>query len=743
MRTLSDLVVVEIAGSVAGAYCAKLFADQGALVTVVGDPEALTTHQRRYLNEAKATTAADNVSLGTADVVIESAAPTPLVARRLDDDQVVRVQISPFGATGPRAQWLSTDLTDYAISGHAYLYGDPDREPLAGPADQPAVASGLFGFIGAMAALHARDRLGGGQTVDISHEQVMVALHQFTLLRWQLTGDTLCRMGNRYTGQGQPNGLYPSADGWVSIACITDQQIESLLAITGLSHLLERNDIDSPMDFLALPHVLDPPLSAWLGERSTAEIVDLLQTMRIPAAPVLDMDGLLGDPQLLVRNFFKPLSDGSGDRVPGPPFSVTEVGRSAGAGWRPGPLANGALAGLKVLDLTRIWAGPLCTRILSDLGADVVCVEAPWGRGPRTLPEALVNAAGTFPDGEQGVRPWNRNGHTIKYALGKRSLALDLQSTAGQDVLARLLPAYHVLVENFSPRVMPQIGFDEERLHGLNHDLIYATMPGFGRSGPAENWLAYGSSVDSHAGLSSLIGYPDQVPWKGGVAWPDPIAGLHAAAAILSALWQSQVRSTGGVTIEAAQLEATVAAIGDRVLEAQTSGVERPNGNRRSSVAQNVYRCAGDDEWIAISALSEACLTTLASVVGLEEVDPVDPATLDRALARYALARNGERFAAHLQALAIPAAVVRKAPAIVEDEHLRARNAWVTVDQPDVGAFTAPVSPVGLAASPARVGGPAPTLGEHNIEVLAASGFSTAEIATLAADGTIVDQPPA
>lgn len=737
---LNDLVVIEFAGSVAGAYCGKLFADQGAQVHLVG-ARSLPDYQRLYFDELKH--AGDDPDLASADVIIESDGRQRFVPRVAVAPQTVHVQITPFGMTGLRAEWQSTDLVDYAVSGHSYLYGHPEREPLRGPPDQPAVAAGLFAFVGAMAGLFARDRLGHGQVVDVSHHDVMAALHQLTLLRHQMTGDVLCRMGNRYTGQGQPNGPYQCKDGWISVCCVTNQQIESLLAVTDLNSLLDHPDINSLLDFHVHKEVLEVPLVAWLASKSVAETVELFQALRIPAAPLLDTAELLDDEQLVARKFFRQAADGSGVLVPRSPFTLSHWQSPGGSGWTPGDVAEGPLAGLRVLDLARVWAGPLCARILSDLGAQVDWLEAPWSRGPQDPPDSLLQATRCFKHDEKGERPWNRNAHFIKYSLGKRSISLDLQVEAGQETLARLVPQYHVLLENYSSRVMPQLGFDEDRLHQLNPDLIYLTMPGFGRSGPAEHWLAYGSSVDSHAGLSSLIGYRDQVPWKGGIAWPDPIAGLHACSAVLAALWSGQHSGTGGVTIEAAQLESTVAAVGDRVVQAQSDRPYHPDGNREPTyAAQGIYRCSGDDEWIAISLPESAHVVAMASALGLDLDAIEDHDAIDRRIESATISWRANDLAELLQASGVPAAPVYKAPDVAADDHLASRDFWVTVDQPDVGLFTAPVSPVGLSVTPARITAPAPTLGQHNHLVLLAAGLTQNEIDTLEATGVVTNKPP-
>jgi len=747
MKPLQSLRVVEVGGTIAGAYCAKLFVDQGADVALVGS-SGLTPHQALYLHRGKqAVEQLEAGDLAGADVVIESSMDGLAAASSVAaPDTAVHVRISPYGSQGPRAHWRGSDLTDYAAGGHLYLYGDPDREPLRGPANQPAYAAGLFGFIGAMAALLARRSLGRGEQIDVSHVQVMAALHQFTLVSYLMTGHVARRMGNRYTGQGQPNGIYPCADGWISIATPLAHQVEVLLAVTELDHLMATPGITSVLDFQLQPGLLDEPLIEWLADKTMAEVTDLFQTMRIPTGPSLSMLQLLDDPQLLARDFFGGDAGWpSGLRAPKTPFTITPKAGSDGSTWTPGSVDDGPLTGLRILDLTRVWAGPLCARTLSDLGADVTVVEAPWARGPRALPASAVAASRFYPNDDPGECSWNRSSHTNKYALGKKSLAIDLNTEAGKNAFARIVPQHHVVIENFSTRVMPQLGFDEERLHSLNPALVYVTMPGFGRSGPAEHWVAYGSSVDTHAGLSNLIGYRDQSPWKGGVAWPDPVAGLHATSAILVALWHQVDGAGGGHTIEAAQFESTIAVIGDRIIEAQLDGEPTSDGNRSpGAFVEGVYPSRGTDTWIAISIDDRSNWDALAELAGgaLVGIDPTNLDAADDALATWTATHDADDLAFKLQQVGVAAAAVATAPMVLADEHLVARGAFVSVDQPHVGPFTAPTTPIRFSATPLATVGPAPTLGEHNMRFLADNGFTEGEVRELLASAVIATEPP-
>lgn len=797
-QRFEELEVVEVAGSVAGAWAAKLFADHGAHVVKVeppgGDPLRRCGEPWRngagtlsaHLDTSKSSVVVDldtaggraslATVLGDADVVIESSAPDPLqpVSPGLGHDGLVTVLLSPFGLSGPHASWRATSLIDEAASGHLHLSGDPDREPLRGPGLQSAYAAGAIGFFGAMAALWARRRDGRGQTVEVSHVEAMVALHQFTFVKHTHGGQVLRRLGNRYAGPGYPIGGYACADGWVSLSAPAGDQVERLLAVTDLLHLLEGPGAASMMDLQSDPDVIDEALRPWMAERTVAEVVELFQAMRIPADATLTMHGLLDDPHMAERGFWHEMD---GLRHVGPPFRfgrhhwrptpAPAVGDGPSAAARTGSPAalappgsddaapTGPLAGLRVLDLTRVWSGPLATRMLADLGADVVLVEAPWARGGRRLSPSRARSTGFYPAGDPGPRPWNRNGFFNEYALGKRSVSLDIRDPAGRAALERLVVASDVLIENYSARVMPQLGLDEDRLHELNPSLVYVTMPGYGRSGPARDWVAYGNVLDGHAGMTSITGYPGEHPWKSGVAWPDAVAGIHAAGATLVALWdRAGDPDHRGDTVEVAQLETLVATLGHEVLAAQVRGTDRaPYGNRHPVLApQGVYPCSGHDRWIAVSVTDEPAWAALSRLLELDEelagLDLTERRAahdrLDEVISRWTRGQEAVDVATRLQEEGVAASAVLDAPGVMADPHLRARSVFVTVDHVDAGPMPFARLPVQLSATPAPSRRPAPLLGEHNEEVLVGvAGLDLAELADLVASGVVAEVPPA
>ena len=814
---ISDLVIVEIAGSVAGAHAAKLFGDLGATVVCL-EPDAGSELRSDPAVWAAFATSRTALTLGSpeaadwlrrADVIIESSGSAPLATSGpATSDRTVRLRISPFGSDGPYAEWTGADIVDQAISGHLYLSGRPDREPLQGPSGQAALAAGVFGAIGALAALHSRRNngaSGSGQSVEVTHHEALASLHQFTDVRFTHAGNVLKRMGNRYAGPGSPIGMYRAADGSMALTVATAAHGEILLALTGLDDLLNLPGIDSITDLMVNAALFEPAFEGWLGTQMVGETVELFQSARLAAGPVLNMRQVLRDAHLEERDWWTTTEvDGGAVRLPGPPFRIdsvpwnarpapplspspssarssteadlvlNETGSEAVQGYAGNDLSASArlgqsatahvessvdsavgspLSGLRVLDLTRVWAGPLAARILGELGADVVMLEAPWARTPLVMPESYVKASHFFPADDPLPNPWNRQGFVNKYAVTKRSVCVDIATEEGQMVLARLLPHVDVLIENYSPRVMPNLGFTEERMREINPDLIYVTMPGYGRSGPAKDYSAYGPVLDSHAGLSTLMGYPEAEAWKCGIAWPDPVAGIHAAFAVLAALWErSEARS--GTTIEVAQFETAVSMIADRLIRAQIDDADPIIlGNRHPIHAPHgVYPAAGDDCWLAVAVLDDVSWRALCEHIELPDDwmawtrsdRHANHDEIDAALTSWSCQREPAASAAMLQRIQVAAAPVADAAMLINDPHLRARGYYTDVTHPEAGTHAwGPTCAARLSRTPANIERPAPCLGQHNREILQGwAGYTESEIDALREAGVIADRPP-
>jgi len=757
MKTaLESLLVMEIGDSVAGAYAGKLFADYGSEVHVSRDGHDSVANP--FFDGSKHV--GDVNVAAQADVVIQSSSNDPLdsLFEPQHSRQVV-LRISPFASQGPYSNWRSTDLVDAAIAGHLRLSGDPQREPLNGVPDIVHMAAGVTGFIGALAALMTLARTGQGQVVETSHQEVIAALHQFSLLRYTHNGAILNRMGNRYSGPGTPIGGYECADGWIGLAISQSDQMERLLEVAGLTALLERDDVETIYDVMTNQELLDGALIPFLKTQRRDQLVELFQALRLPVAPISTVDDLFEDPHLQERDFWQ--LDSHGTQIPGPPFQMSKHG------WRLGPknrtgtfpsgnesldeLTDGPLTGFRIVDMTRVWAGPLAARILADLGAEVLMAEVPWTRTPLEVPQSYVESTHFFPDDDAGEQPWNRTGFHNKYANNKLSTVVELDKQEGRDFFVQILPKVDVVIENYAPRVMPNFGLDEITLRTHNPDLTYVTMPGYGRSGPNKDWVAYGPTIDGHAGHTWLTGYQDEIPWKCGIAWPDPTAGLHAAAATLVALLDRQCCGLTGQTVEVAQAETAINMIGQHLVAAQINETPRRWGNRRPGRApQGVYRCSGHDRWIAIAVIDDASWKSLCEITGWTDLSQLSVKErwqrhdeIDERLSSFTAEHEDRSLMKALQAAGVPAGAVFDAGNVVNDPQLESVEFFVPLAHPEAGTHVWPRFAARLSLTPATMRRHAATMGEHNdYAALELAEIEPAHYTTLLETGVVRTTPP-
>ena len=336
----------------------------------------------------------------------------------------------------------------------------------------------------------------------------------------------------------------------------------------------------------------------------------------------------------------------------------------------------------------------------------------------------------------------------------KYDITLELDTPEGLSLLRRLIAISDVVIENYSPRVMPKFGLDYPRLQELNPRIILCSMPGYGSQGPYRSFISYGTNVDPAAGLASLMGYPGEAPHMSGNAYPDPVAGLFAVGAILTALYH-QRRTGQGRYIDLSQAEATTALLGEVSLGARLNGVVPPRmGNRHPRQAPHgCYPCRGDDTWVAIAVRSDDEWRAFTHVLGqptwgaearfatlsgrLQYHDE-----LDRHIADWTSQQDAYHVMHTLQNAGVPAGAVANAKELVNDPHLCARDFFWDIDHPEAGTRRYAGQPVRLSATPARLYRPAPCLGQHNDDVLGGLlGLSEDELATLRDKGVIGDRP--
>jgi benzylsuccinate CoA-transferase BbsF subunit len=389
------------------------------------------------------------------------------------------------------------------------------------------------------------------------------------------------------------------------------------------------------------------------------------------------------------------------------------------------------LDGVDVVDVSTAFAGPYAGKLLADLGARVIHVETGdrldimRGYPPFGAPEG--------PDRSGSFASINRN---------KLGITLNLKTAGGRDVMARLVCRADVLLENYTPRVLPSLGFPWEHLARLNPRLVYCTMPGFGSSGPHRDYRSYGPTLEGQSGLAFMTGYEGEPPLRMGCSYPDMVGGVTAAFAIVAAL-RRRARTGRGALIEVPQQQAAAALTGIAVVQWTLTGREsgRAGNAHPWFVPHGVYRCAGDDHWVAVVVRDDAAWTRLAPLLGLGPMTHAARCArrdeIDAALGRFAAAEDRDALARRLQALGIEAYPVRTALELARDAHLAARRFIEPIDHPTLGPRAYAGPPWRLAGIDTAPHTPAPRLGEHTEGVLAALGYTPAEIAQLRTEGAL------
>lgn len=410
-------------------------------------------------------------------------------------------------------------------------------------------------------------------------------------------------------------------------------------------------------------------------------------------------------------------------------------------------MADGPLREIRILDLTHVWAGPLATRILADLGASVVKIEAPSRRGPQIMP-ASVAPIGGWIGGSPGEEPWNVNAVFVKLQRNKQSVAIDLKSAEGRETFLGLVKVADVVIENFSARAMSALGLGYQQLAAANPAIIYVAMPGYGSSGPYCDRVAFGPTVEPMSGLTDVMGYGPEEPRNTAMALPDPVSAISATAAVVTALRRRVVTGEGGF-VEMSLHEAGVSLCGPWFIDRQLGAEIERIGNRHPTMAPHgVYRCAGDDEWIAIACASDAHWRALCGVIG-DRLNPhVDLAGrhamhdgIDVAISAWTEQHTKNEAANVLQAAGVAAGPVNTTPDMTADPQVQARGFFVPLE---AGPTPMPGNPIKLRGCSSDDWTPCPRLGADNAGVLQDwLGYPEAQIKKLEQTGVLVDKPPA
>jgi len=396
-----------------------------------------------------------------------------------------------------------------------------------------------------------------------------------------------------------------------------------------------------------------------------------------------------------------------------------------------------ALDGLRVLDVTQVMAGPFCAMLLADLGADVIKIEPPAGDSTRQMPGAVGADSPSF-------NAVNR---------GKRSVVLNLKAAEGREIFTRLARATDIVIENYRPGVMRALGLDYEALATLNPRLVYASISGYGQTGPERGKGGFDLIAQGVAGIMSITGEPGGPPVKAGVPLTDLSAGLFALVGILAAL-EHRHRTGAGQHVDTALVDAGVAL---SVWEATEyfSGIGIPTAlgsAHRMNAPYQAIRCA--DGYITLGAANERLFRRLCEVLGHAEwtgmAEFADNASRVRnraALAERIEAITSQQPRSHwlalLEANDIPCGPINDYAQVFADPQVVARQMVVETEHQTLGSLRTLGSPIKLSATPPDVCRRAPLLGEHTDQVLAEAGYNEREIAALRQSGVVARHGPA
>jgi crotonobetainyl-CoA:carnitine CoA-transferase CaiB-like acyl-CoA transferase len=755
---LHDLRVVEISDRIAGAYCGKLLADAGADVVKVepaaGDPLRRFTATGAappvgedsplfaYLNAGKrSVTSISDDLLTSADIVILTATESAATERGIDpqrlrelDPGLIVVTISDFGWTGPWAERPATEFTLQAASGLTGFRGDPAGPPISIGGDLGEYQGGVWAAYGALAAHRGVGKGGSGAHLDMSMLEAITLMQSGEWLHSQLLKAPHVRRSVEVPS------IEPAKDGFVGISMVTGQQWLDFAAMVDCPEFTEVPQLQFQIGRWDYRDWIRERIGPWMRERTVEEIVELGQLFRLPLAALGNGATVRKMDHLQERGVY--VDNPSGFRQPRPPWLMSVAAPSpirpapaigdsdTESLWEPRQSTSDAtpdgrpLAGLRVVDFTAFWAGPSATHSLAAFGAEVIKIES------VQRPDGIRYSGGMRKD----VEDWWEYGWVF-HAMNtnKRSVTLDLQSDVGVGLVKKLIEQADVVIENFSPRVMDQFGLGADVLLGLNPRLVVVRMPAFGLSGPWRDRVGFAPTMEQIAGLAWVTGLPDGLPVAPRGAC-DPLAGTHAAFALLAALEFTE-RTGRGQLVEVAMIESVLNVTAVQPIEFEVFGsvLERRGNQGHPGVKQDIYRCAGDDNWIAVAARNDDEWAALVALMGGKDSDP----------SQWFSRQDAGEAADRLVGAGIPAAVVISPSVVIENPQLIHRGFFEPLTHPSTGPGLYPCPPFArpdgvdkwLHRTP-------PTLGQHNSEVLTAlCGLTATDLERLAVDGVIGTRP--
>ncbi|MPZ62031.1 MAG: hypothetical protein GEU93_12210 [Propionibacteriales bacterium] len=794
-QVFSDLRIIDLSRWVAGEFATKLFADFGADVVKVERPDegSLTRawgpfpkevpdRERSalflHLNTSKRSVALDLADRGDravlldlvagADAVVESFRPGGL--ERLDlgpatllaaNPALVLTRITAFGQSGPYRDREATGLVLQAMGGPMHSTGDAHRAPHRKPGNLEHYSIGRYAAEATLAGLiHAR-RASTGCVVDVSGQEALLASgdRRASYLLAASYAATNAPRGIRsaHRGQSKLTGPFPTRDGYVMVYVTNQAFSDRLVDLVG----------ESDPDFRERYHDVEVPredwadftgrLAAWFARQDKLDLMSRAQERRIPLTAFLEMHELLHHSHFRARGSFvtvthpvagtldyigAPWRMEGGHRIRSAAPTLDEHanqirGEAARALRPPRPrwdwphTGPGPLNGVRIVDLTVVWAGPGGTALLGDLGAEVIRLEgnnriSRQASAHLTRQQLAVTGyrAAMFPDREPQPRPYDRSAIFNWHSRNKLSACANLDTPEGHRAALDLIAKSDVLIENNARTTLEKLGLGHEELLARHPRLVVVRMPPMGMSGPMSDYLGYGPNFNALVGIAAMDGYEGETPDSAGDNYHmDEATPPGVAFAVMAALWRRERTGLGGL-VEFAQAENVMQDVGEFVLDRQLNG-RNPAilGNSDPHLLQGVFACAGTDRWVAMSIRDDRDWQALRTVVGdaswlgdgtTAELRRRNSASLRARLAAWIAPQQCEAVVAALVAARVPVGEVMTELRLLEDPHLDARAWFVTRSHPAVGTHKYPGHPWQVTGFDVVFGRPVPSFGEDN-----------------------------
>ena len=690
-----------------------------------------------------------------AEVLIDNHSPDVLEKNGFGWDQLQRlnaaliyISITPYGRTGPRAKVRGDELTVAHGGALANLLPARSVDINLAPVKMGGYFAGYHGgLVAALAGLAlyiGRKKYATGKLVEISLEEVMLALVSPIVASTRYHGTTWSRVPDRPPAMGRME----TQDGYIVLGAADDHHFRALRELMGKPEWAASDRWDDR--YYRNNHLMDiaPMMEAWMRQQKKDDIHHRAAKAKIPIGPFNTAADLMVDEQYKARGYFIEIEHPAAGKYtyPGWPYKMTA---SPPAIERPAPLlgqhnkeifeskgellkkstsvgtntklSDGSrlpLEGFRVLDFSWVWAGPYGCRVLAELGAEVIKIEGHIRSVVWPLPDAVPTK----------VRPNQGLGH-ITVNLNKKSLTLDLSKPEGVRIARLLVAQSDLVIDNMRPGAMEKLGLGYEALKKVRGDIIVATVSSRGYGGPHTDYLGFATIHQAVGGLAYISGHPESHPTHGTPGDADLMNGIMVAYACLAAL-NHRLNTGEGQFIDFSQCEGVSSLIGETLLGyAMTGRIQERLGNRHPFYCpHNVYRCWGVDRWLALEIHSDREFAILARLIARPELaqDPrfVDRASrklnedqLDRIIESWTSPRDRDWMVNEFCQAGLAVSPSREGRDVYADPHFRQRNVFLQIEHPEIG-------PLEIIDTPWKFSGlqkpnrHSPLLGEHNNYVL-------------------------